>query len=561
MDMKRNKIKHTLQILFCTVITFACTDQLDVGNPNAPTLSANVKTESGLIALAQGGVYYNGFQNGDLWLGNSYFSLPWGYQEVMADIVGADASNNQISTIGVPDYYVLNGTKVLNTSSSSVDIIRSYNTRAATGAGNNAIYYQWLNMYALNNTGNYLLKLADEIEFTGDVESKRNTIRAWAYWWKGYAYASIGTMYYSGLILTEPGVPSNEYVSHEDIIAESNRNFNSAVAALDAITSESDYTSLLGQLIPAFTQVGRGGVLSREMWKRNVNTMLARNILLNKLSPYVNGNPAATIAKSTISPMTSADWTAVKNFTTNGIRKGDFVFTGRATGQNDFFTANGGTVPALTAAVNTSSTFKITERFIQNFNPGDKRLANNFETGSTYKNSYTISTRYSMIDGGTGMAGVHVYGSLTPNEYELVIAGSYEENILMLAEANIRSGNIEAGLQLIDEVRDFLGAGVTHVVGKNLSLSQAVNELIRERRTALVFRGLSYYDNRRYGWTYDSSNGGGSYGNTLVLNDLSVHKDVMINYNFMDYWDVPADETVLNPPAAGSSPIKNPEGL
>ena len=45
-------------------------------------------------------------------------------------------------------------------------------------------------------------------------------------------------------------------------------------------------------------QVGNGGVPTVDMWKRNINTMLARNILVNKLAPFVNGNPAATISKS-----------------------------------------------------------------------------------------------------------------------------------------------------------------------------------------------------------------------------------------------------------------------
>src|SRR6478752_6322977 len=224
--MKKRTINYTLLVIALSLVSISCKDQLDVGNPNAPSITVNVKTEAGLISLAQGGVYINGFKNGDNWLGDSYFSLPWGYQEIMADVVGADASNNQVSTLGVPDYYILNGSKVPNTSSSSVDIIHSYNTRAATGAGNNPIYFQWLNMYALNNACNNMLKLVEDIEFSGDEESKRNTIRAWAYWWKGYAYASIGTMYYSGLIMNEPGVASNEYVTHDVILAESDRNFN-----------------------------------------------------------------------------------------------------------------------------------------------------------------------------------------------------------------------------------------------------------------------------------------------------------------------------------------------
>ena len=535
----------------------ACKKHLDVGNPNAPTLAGNVNTETGLISFAQGGVYVNGFYNGDGWLGDSYFSLPWGYNELMADNVGADASNNQITTIGVPDYIIVNGVTTTNPSP-SIGIIRSYNNRASTGASNNAIYYQWLNMYALNYACNKTLSLVDGIPFSGDAASKANTVKAWCYWWKGYAYASIGSMYYSGLIINEVDVPNSDYVLHDAIIDESNKYFNLAATTLGTITSTNDYEDILGKLIPAFCQVGNGGVLTKDMWLRNINTMLARNILVNKLSPFVNGNPNATITKSSTSAMTTADWNSVLTLATNGVKTGDYIFTGRSPATNNFFSPNGGTVAALTASVNTSSTFKISERFMQYFNPADQRLANNFNQSTTYNNSYTFTTRWNLIDGGNGMPGVYVYGSQTPDDYEVIIAGSYEENALMLAEANIRLNNIDAGLAHVDAVRNYLGAGIPAVSGTGLTLVQALNELVSERRVALVFRGLSFYDNRRWGWTYDIANGGGSYGNILVSSDLVVHTGVTFNYNFLDYWDVPADETVLNPPSASSVAVKNP---
>ena len=556
--MKKNIFKHTLLLAFLVLGTFGCKDQLDVGNPNAPTIGANVDDEAGIIALASGGAYINGFQNGDDWLGDSYFSLPWGYAELLADLVGADASNNQVTTIGIPDYIVLDdGTQVNNSSSSSVGIIRAYNNRAATGAGNNAIYYQWLNMYAMNNASNVVLSLVDKIPFTGDAETKSNTIKAWAYWWKGYAYASIGSMYVAGVIANEAGVPSNEYVSHEAILAESDTYFNMAASTLSSIGNVGDYTNVLARLIPAYCQVGNGGVLSIDMWKRNINTMLARNIMLNKLAPFVDGKTTATITGATIGAMTPADWTAVKNLAANGIQEGDFIFTGRTTGKNDFFTAALGSVAALTSSVNTSSTFKISERFVQNFKPGDKRFENNFVSGTEYKNNYTYTTRWTILDGGAGLDGVYVYASQTIGEHEVVIAGSFEENALILAEANIRLGSLEAGLALIDDVRDYMGAGLGAVAGTGLDETEALTELTRERRVALMFRGLSFYDNRRYGWSYAISKGGGSYGNTVVESDLTVNTDVTISYNFMDYWDVPADEFVLNPPSETSVEIEN----
>ncbi|GAB3787130.1 hypothetical protein GCM10028818_51570 [Spirosoma horti] len=553
-----------LSTLGLTVILLgavSCKEQLDVGNPNAPTVTANVNTEAGLINFAQGAVYVNGFANGDSWLGDSYFSLPWGYSELMGDMVGADASNNQVTTIGQPDYIILDdGTKEVNTSP-QVSIIRAYNSRAATGAGNNPLYYQWLNMYALNNGCNTALSLIDGIKLSGDAASRANTLKAWCYWWKGYAYASIGSMYYSGLINDKAGSTNSAYVLHDKIIDQSNVYFNMAATTLGAITSATDYQAVITQLIPAFNRVGRGGTatdaLTIDMWKRNINTMLARNILANKLAPFVNGNPNATISKSSTTAMTAADWNSVLTLATNGVKQTDYVFTGRTPPSNPFFTATGGTVAALTTGVNSGTTFKISERFIQNFNAGDKRFTNNFNTANTYKNNYIYTTRYNIIDGGNGASGVYVYGTKTVGAYELYIASSYEENALILAEANMRLNNIEAGLTLVDAVRAYQGAGVPAVAGTGLTLPKALTELTKERRVSLFGRGLAYYDSRRWGWTYDIAAGGGSYGNTVVTAAGVVNKNVTINYNFMDYWDVPADEAVLNPSTSGVA-TRNP---
>jgi hypothetical protein len=151
-----------------------------------------------------------------------------------------------------------------------------------------------------------------------------------------------------------------------------------------------------------------------------------------------------------------------------------------------------------------------------------------------------------------------VIGSKQVGQYEVFIAGSYEENTLMLAEANIRLGNTDLGLTFVDAVRDYQGSTIAHVSGTGLDLTGALKELTMERRVSLVFRGLSFYDSRRWGWTYDISNGGGSYGNRLYNVDGTYDSNVTVNYHFMDYWDIPADETTLNPPAGGSAPVKNP---
>ena len=196
---------------------------------------------------------------------------------------------------------------------------------------------------------------------------------------------------------------------------------------------------------------------------------------------------------------------------------------------------------------------------MQNFKTGDKRIANNFDMKTVYKDDLSFGTRYSIIDGGNGASGVYTYGSSAIGEYEQFIAGSYEENELMLAEANIRIGNVEGGLTHVDGIRSYLGAGVSAVAGTGLSEAGALQELVMERRVALVFRGLSFYDSRRWGGSCGVAKGGASYGNNFLTSAGDLNTNVTINFNFMDYWDVPADEIDLNPAGEGSAETKNPD--
>ncbi|MFZ8373931.1 hypothetical protein ACO1L4_13560, partial [Staphylococcus aureus] len=80
--------------------------------------------------------------------------------------------------------------------------------------------------------------------------------------------------------------------------------------------------------------------------------------------------------KSSTTVMTAADWQSVITLCNNGIRQGDYVFTGRSTAANSFFTASGGTVSSLAAISNQNSTYKVSERLVQQFKTGDARLAN-----------------------------------------------------------------------------------------------------------------------------------------------------------------------------------------
>jgi len=155
-----NVRKYNLYFLSTTLILLlifsSCKKQLDVKNPNDPTFDVNVTDETGITAYAKGVVYWNGFNYGDAWLGDSYFSLPWGYHELMGDVIGGgQGSNNQTTTMGVPDKFQADPadptTVFTNPSPQAKSIIRSFNNSASTANGNNALYYEWTNMYAMIN--------------------------------------------------------------------------------------------------------------------------------------------------------------------------------------------------------------------------------------------------------------------------------------------------------------------------------------------------------------------------------------------------------------------------
>lgn len=534
-------------LAFLLVMLSACKKQLDVVNPNQATLE-NAKDEAGIISLATGSVYINGFNQVDVttlnWLGDSYFSLAYGYQELMADVLSAEAANQSINVVNLPDYVIYdNGVKQSNTSSSR-SVFRIANTR--DNRQNNPAYYEWAWMYALNNACNNLLDVVGDVSFSGDAASKQNTIKAWAYWWKGYAYSRIGSLYYAGLINNVTGSKVSLYQIHDSIIAESNRNLDKAAASINAVTSGSDYSAILARIIPQFLQTGHGGVLTQQMWIRNINTLKARNLLVNKRTKN----------------MTAADWNSVLTLANAGIQQNDFVFTGRTTNINGFFSSGAGSAAILATGDPSGSTFKISERFIQEYKPGDQRLANNFKTLTPpYINQvggFTFSNAHELLDGGNGAPNVVVLSNSTPGQYELYIAGSYEENELMKGEANINLGNLDPGLASVDKVRQYQGAGIANVSGTGLTKAQALEELRRERRVALIFRGTSFYDARRWGVIDDISKGGGRTGAVVISSTGVLNTNATINYNFLDYWDVPDDESALNPPSAGSAPVKNP---
>lgn len=175
-----------------------------------------------------------------------------------------------------------------------------------------------------------------------------------------------------------------------------------------------------------------------------------------------------------------------------------------------------------------------------------------------------FNTRFTLYNGGNGVSGTYIYANTAIGGFELPLVGSYEENELMKAEATMyagafSAGSISSGLALIDAVRDYMGAGLAHVSGVVTTQAGALEELRRERRIALAFRGLSFYDARRWKVSEPISAGGGRTGCVVISTAGAVNTNATIDYGYIDYWDVPDNELAYNPPSASSAPVKNPK--
>jgi len=544
MNMKHIKKIIILLVLFAGVFT-SCKKQLDVKNPNSPT-PPSALTDLGIIQLAQGSVYVTGFHG--LKYGGFYGNFwndPNAYNELMGDVIGVEAANQYINQLSTPDKVTYGDSSVqLNPQSppTQVALIRIINTNA--NASNNPLYYMWAYSYQLNKAMNNLLIIVNNAAVTGDTASKRNTIRAWAYFWKGFAYSNLGSQYYAAIIDNTGGQTTNgDYLTHDKIIAEANANFDKSAAAASA-AAPAVFASELGQIIPNICQVGNGGVLDATMWQHNCNTMKARNILENPST----GTP---------------DWATIASLTApgTGISAGDKEFVAYSNPTGDIYGANGGNIASL--ATTTNPGYWVTERFIQEFDTvNDLRFKNNFlPLPSFYPGDFTrgtiVGTRYYMVPEGNGLSSngtaTVVYGSITPGAYELKIAAFYEENLIMQAEAQANLGNNDAALKIIDQLHDMQGSGLAHLAGTTPALP--VLEIVRrERRIQMAFSGMSFYDARRWGVLANGRS------NAVAIDaNGKLWTNALINYNYMDYWDVPGNETAYNPAAAGSAAVLNPK--
>lgn len=526
----------------------ACKDQLDIKNPNSPTPD-NASNERGIYKLASGALYANGFVDlkfvdgvpGRFWTGAV------GFHEVMGDIIGEEAANVYGNQLGCPNSVKLDdGTVVPNPQSPPTQkaLIQLINKNAQQGS--NFLYYEWAYMYGLNGAMNVVLDVlgpnGDQVAFASGGDTKSKVIQAWAHFWKGFAYSRVGSIYVAGIINDLPLATNGNYVTSAAILAEAENQFAKAETILNGLSAGGDYDVALGTLLPELVQSGKGGILTPTEWKHNINTLRARNILVNKK----------------VTAMTAADWNQVLTYTANGVTASDHIFILRSNATGDLMSATSGNIPAKTwGSTPQGGTYKVSERLIQDFKTGDLRLDNNFHQETAWignsDRGNAFNTRWALYDGGNGIAGTVVMCDRSVGGYELYTAGFYEENELMKAEANIYLNNIDTGLGSIDAVRDSQGAGLAHVTGTGLTQAQAVAELRSERRVALAFRGFAFYDARR--WDVLAN---GRTGAVVVDKDGNLNTNAEITYGFVEVWPVPDNELVYNKPAEGSADVTIP---
>jgi starch-binding outer membrane protein, SusD/RagB family len=550
-----------LPALAFTLLLGSCKkDILQLSNPNQPTPEGSLVTEGGIDAYAQG-IFYKwiAFEVGD---GNlNFFDIAWYMESNMGDEDFTPYSNfgsrypMNISSITLPAPY---NTVVKNPSgfATQLDILRSFNTRAA-GDGN-SIQYEWDCFYFVNAQANSLLAALGNptLKLSGDVDTKKKLLQAWAYYWKGYAYSKIGSLYLAAVIDDSPdstskGLTSNLYVPHDQVIAAANKNFEQAASIFGTITENADYDATFKLMIPTFNLPNN--VITPAMWIRQIKSFEARN--------YMANHKVAT--------MTSNDWTTIQTLAAAGMQPGDFTLEwGSAPLGIPDLTKNFGFPlhPMILHSLSGGLSY-VSERFIQDIQPGDQRFAKGFApypggpVVNVLNRGIQFGTRYVPVDIEKG--GLYATENYAPTA-TVPIAPTWEETALMIAEADIYQGNIDAGLQLIDQVRANQSAGLPVLAGSGIIADSALAQLHSERRMGLYLHNVSWYDARRWGITQPVAQGGGRIGNVEIPGTLigpagtpATLLPCLIDYSFSDYWDVPQNELDFNPPSGSSAPVKN----
>jgi len=529
----KKKFIYVLLLGFATVLFGCKKESLDLNNPNEPGLES-LEYEEGVVRTALG--IYEKFGL-EFW----WFALK--NHDIMGDAYVTNVGNYAWRWLNQPTSMTLADGTVITppAGASQPEEMKNRNSRAF--GNDNQFYNEWLSCYLVNNQANLILDIATkgEVQFSGDAEMKNKVLKAWAYWWKGFIYSRVGSLYVAGIVNDVYNETNDDYKTNVQVIEAANANFDEAIAILNTLTSNANYDEFVGRLIPSFTKSGKGGVLSPQEWIRSINTYKARNILVNKYA----------------TELSTADLDLIISLANNGVKAEDKIFTNRSALSNDFVSQTAWTPYRVKAGW-----IHISERLIQEYYPGDNRFTRNYTipaAGYDQLNpggrGYQYSTRYDMKtieEGGD-------YASTVAGSAEMPVGGSFEENELMLAEAKIRKGAVNDGLIHIDAVRTAQNSGLTPLAGTGLTQPVALEVLRRERRVALLNKNVAFYDARRQGFIKPVSEGGGRTNANLFYQrtgqTAALETGVTMNYNYLEWWDVPANELEFNAPREGSAAV------
>lgn len=517
-----------------SLTTAGCDTDLLVNNPNAPTPEVLLSDE-GIRRLSTG--IFNQ-------LGGDFLWRTLQYHEGMADLVPSrvgnwafvdmvNPQNIDYSVAGVPD----NTPQAIRGFTSQPSAIEQLNTRLNT---DNPVQFEWGAMYRVLGESNRLLVALNDPNMTflgtaAEQENKKKGYLAWAYFWKGYAYSRIGLMYEQGLIVDEPGTTNNAYKTSAEMVAESNRQLDLAIQNAAGISA------IVDNVVPAIF----GTRPTATSFAQLANTIKARNLVSIKYR----------------SDMTAADWQAVKTAADAGLRSNANTLQIKV---DDITFIASGWLPYRAGALGAANAWAyVSQRLVQEFSPGDKRI--HYGTRQTAPASAIVSVRDSsstISSANLNLSGVNYFargnnslsnaqGNEPVFEYTFgnsrYYIGSAEEAMLTSAEASLALGDAAGAAALIDQVRTMQGAGLPALAPA--SVTPAL--ILRERRIALVMRGVGYYDYRRYKITLPLAQGGGRTGAHVFYTQpgsiFKLDKNATINYNFRPFWPVPKGETDLNP--------------
>ena len=443
----------------------------------------------------------------------------YGYHETMGDNLTMPWGNFGGRWVNQTESVVLDDNSVITPPQGGPQPgeIAIRNTRDA--GSDNALQYEWRDMYSVIVQSNTIAEALPDLPAD---QSTKDAFLAWSLWWRAYGYSRIGSMYEqgiindSGLISNPTSIPSTEFVNNTTLIAKSNELLDELETLLNGVSDAGTFNTRFNsfQLAYLSARVDLTDLMA------NINSLRARNLVYN----------------TKVEDMTPADWNQVITFASNGVTSNDQAFTM----QSETSFIDNAWLPGQV----TGFWYFPSDRLIQDVNPGDLRFDQYFiqdpddgfpfpnprGRGIQYGASYFWQTQSDIV-------------SSTPLSATMYYAGTFEENQLFLAEARVRTNDIEAGLANLDAVRAAQGAGLAATVGTGLTQEQALEEIRKERRLALIFRAVAFYDARRYGVA-----AGTRTGARVLDQNGNLNTNATITYGYLEYWPVPAFESDFNTP-------------